>query len=107
MDQQPTREQQEEARELDTARNEMAFGMDVQQFMKTDIGRYLRKRANDHMEQAFQDFLHVDPTDHKAVVDVQVRGRTPAALLAWLGDAVSDGEAAELKFSELHAQGGE
>lgn len=104
---QPTREQQDEARELDEARNEMAFGMDVQQFMATAIGGYLKARANQHMQEAFQDFLTVDPTDHKAVVDIQVRGRTPAALLSWLGDAVANGEAAELKFSELHAQGGE
>ena len=96
-------ESQREQRDLQALRGEIAFGLDVEQFMGTPLGQYLRRRANDDIEAARDALVTVDPEDVKAVRKLQNDAMAAARFLVWLGDAVTAGENAQAAFKETPA----
>lgn len=77
------------------------LGLQVQQFMRTDAGRELARRANEELIAAQEALLETDlMTDdgRKAAAELQLRGRTASRVLTWLGDIVTEGENAEKAF---------
>lgn len=68
-------------------------------FLKGKVGRYLIDQALIDEEQAFQEFLEVDPQDAHAVRAIQERGRSPKVVIAWLQDAIRKGAAADQQLA--------
>lgn len=91
----------EEMREGDELRGRIAFGLDVQQFMGSNIGRYLQARANADIEEALEALKTADPEDPKAIRKLQNDVAVASSVLEWLGQAVTEGEQAERQFHEL------
>ena len=91
----------EEMREGAELRGRIAFGLDVQQFMGSNIGRYLQARANADIEEALEALKTVDPEDPKAIRKLQNAVAVASSVLEWLGQAVTEGEQAERQFHEL------
>lgn len=89
---------QQEQRNIEQMRAEVAFGLDVQQFMGTSMGRYLTARANAEIEAAKSELVDVDPEDHKAVRAIQNRAKVASMFLDWMGEAVTTGEIAQAEW---------
>ena len=91
----------DEQREGQELRSRIAFGLDVQQFMDTRLGRYLQDRANSDIETAIEALKTVDPEDPKAIRKLQNDVAVASNVLDWLGQAVTEGEQAERQFNEM------
>lgn len=89
-----------DTKDVATIRAEIAFGFDVEAFMKTDIGRYLTARANDEIEKALDALAEVNPEDPKAIRAIQNDLKCAQRFLSWMGEAVSVGENAQSTFIE-------
>jgi hypothetical protein len=95
-----------EERDVNGLRGRISLGAETEEFMRTSVGRALQARAQREMQEAFETFTGVDPTDTKAVMEAQLKYLIPAAVLSWFGDIVSDGANAEEEFRQLDAHNG-
>lgn len=83
---------QQEDRELTQIQAQIAFGLDVQAFMKSSIGVYLTSRANTEIFAALEALKTVDPEDAKAIRKLQNDAKCAESFLLWMGEAVTEGE---------------
>lgn len=97
---------EQEDRDLQDVRGRIAFGLDVQSFMGSPIGRRLTARANAVIAQAQEDLGTVDAEDPKAIRALQNKITAASYFLEWLGEAVTEGEQAESTFINADAQQG-
>lgn len=67
------------------------FGKQVDQFMSTDIGRYLLDRSDDEAVKALTAFKTCDPTDVNTVIKLQNIIKQSENFRLWLDEAVTDG----------------
>lgn len=86
--------------ETQQIRNQIAFGMDCRAFMESQMGEYLAARANADIEAATEALKTVDPEDPKAIRALQNAVKVGESFLIWMGEAVTNGENAELTFIE-------
>lgn len=70
------------------------FGRQVEHFLRSDIGTYLRQRAQDQHDEAVKALKKANPTDVAAIIDAQLKANVADAVLVWLGDAIAAGESA-------------
>ncbi len=85
----------EQDQELHQIRSTIEFGLDVQQFMGTNLGRFLRAKANAQIESAHEALGSVDPEDPKAIRKLQNDAAVASLFLHWIGEIVTEGENAE------------
>lgn len=90
----------QELRDLTQTRAQIAFGLDVQAFMRSEIGEYLTQRANDHREAALEALAAADPEDTKGIRQLQNVVQCAQDFLLWMGEAVTEGENAQATFVE-------
>lgn len=81
-----------EANDLQLAFAEARFGVTVEEFLSSDIGRYLMGRADADLEDARTQLETVPPEQLKAA---QLKAAVPRAFKSWLEDALTNGHVAE------------
>lgn len=67
------------------------FGKQVEEFVSSEIGRYLLARAAEQRENAQLDFLKVQCDNATAVREIQNRILVADSVVGWLKDAIGDG----------------
>lgn len=67
------------------------FGMEVEAFVQSRLGRYLIGRADEEAADALEALKHVDPEDAKAIRELQNRIYRVESINYWLADAVTAG----------------
>lgn len=67
------------------------FGRQVEQFLNTEVGKYLVCRANDEVAKAVFDFKNCCPTDAVEVQSIQNRMKQGENFIEWISQAVNDG----------------
>lgn len=77
------------------------FGMEVEAFLQSEIGRYIASRAEAEVEGAVEAMKVVEPDDAKAIRGLQNTIRVAESVLYWLADAIQSGLNAQ---AELHEQ---
>lgn len=82
---------------------DVAFGFDVQAFLRSDIGRYLVARGESERLDALEALASVDPENSKAIRDLQFQIAVVDRWQYWLGEAVTTGETAQKQFIEQGA----
>lgn len=82
----------------------IAVGEACYDFFNTEVGRYLLLQASETEEQAFREWLEVDPEDAKAIREIQHKAAVPKLVIAWLRDAVKLGEAARQQAEQQIAE---
>jgi len=83
-------EQEEYSEVIAELRQTLEVGSAAKSFFDTIVGRYLLRQASLEEEQAFKEWLDVDPEDAKAIRLIQERARVPKLVFAWLRDAVRE-----------------
>lgn len=91
---------QQEQSDLTQIQAQIAFGLDVQAFMGSTIGRYLTARANNDIEAATDALKTVDAEDPKAIRKLQNEVKCAESFLLWMGEAVTDGENSQRTYIE-------
>ena len=78
------------------------FGRQVEDFCEGPIGQYLLTKARQESQDAADQLKLVDPEDATAVRALQHKARVADSILAWLGDAIHEGQAALEALKEDH-----
>jgi hypothetical protein len=71
--------------------NRAAFGKQVEEFWKSDIGAYMLRRINSEITEAFEEIKTVDPKDGKLVQNIQNKIYRAESIQGWLEDAIVSG----------------
>ena len=71
--------------------NRATFGKQVEEFLNTDIGRYMVARANEEKRRALLQIVTVDCTNAALVQNLQNAIIRADSIVSWLKDAVRDG----------------
>lgn len=78
---------------------DIAFGQDVEAFIKGQLGQYLIKRAEDDRASALEELAKADPEDEKAIRAIQFRIQVVDGIQQYFADAISKGQALEHQLS--------
>lgn len=73
----------------------VSFGIDIEAFLQSKIGRYLIQRAEADLNQALQGLKEVNPFDNEAIRLLQNTAWRAESVQQWLADAIQDGWNAE------------
>lgn len=76
------------------------FGITVEEFLNSEVGKYLVSRAERERETALTALLTADPEDKRKVIELQFQGRLPDLVMKWLADAVTSGRLAERELTQ-------
>jgi len=79
----------------DLALAEARFGIEVEHFLKTEVGRFLIGRAELDEREALEELGLVDPEDPKAIRAVQFKLQVARAVPRWIRDAIQSGRIAQ------------
>jgi hypothetical protein len=77
--------------QADVTMAEARFGIEVEQFLSSDIGRYMVGRAENEEHEALQALAQVDPIDAKKVERLQNQVWRARSIQQWLAQAVQAG----------------
>lgn len=67
------------------------FGEQVHNFMNTDVGKYIQRRAADQISEAVKELRECDPDNAGKVREYQNRADVAEHVVQWLQDAILDG----------------
>ena len=76
------------------------FGMEVEAFLQSRLGKYLSKRVQDTVDGAVEELKTVDPEDVKSVRAIQNTIRVAESVMYWLADAIQSGLNAQAELYE-------
>jgi hypothetical protein len=82
----------------------IARGFDVEAFMRTDVGRYIRARASKELEDVQDALLEANAFDANEVRQLQLKGLVAARVLTYFADIVKEAEAAEQTHAQVYAE---
>lgn len=80
----------------------IARGFDAEAFMDSDMGRFIRARANEELHQAQDALVAVDAGDVKAIRELQLQARVAERVLTYFGDMTAEAKAAEQQHAVLY-----
>jgi hypothetical protein len=80
--------------------DKMQLGKEVADLLDSKIGRYLLDRAEQDQQSAYQEFKDADIEDAKAIRNLQKKVNAPGVAIAWLMDAIQEGEVARKLIEE-------
>ena len=71
---------------------EAKMGVDVETFLSTEVGRYLKGRAQQEVEDATHLFLTCDPErSHEVIKKAKAKAQAAQQVMTWLTEAYSAG----------------
>lgn len=76
------------------------FGIEVEAFLNSPIGRYLVRRAHQEVDEAVEGLKKADPTDVRRITELQNLIHRAESFDSWLAEAVQEGWAAEQALRE-------
>ncbi len=90
----PGEESDEAGREQ--VRREITFGMDMEIFMQSDVGKFLSRRAAAEIRELRKAFDTVEPTDAKKIAELQNAIAVRGMWREWIEGAIAEGTAAQM-----------
>jgi len=79
------------AREIEGLVDAAVLGKQVDDFMRSDVGRFLLQRAAEEQARGYEALRDVDATDARAVLRAQAEVWRAESIADWLGKSVIDG----------------
>lgn len=76
-----------------------AIGEAAKTFLQSGLGSHITQRASDEADAAMSALINVDPTNAAQVAALQLRIRVATQAIAWLTEAMAEGENA---LRQLH-----
>jgi hypothetical protein len=79
---------------------EAVLGRDAEEFLATDIGRYIVGRCEQDIAEAQDQLSRVSPWRKKRIQELQNQVWRAQSVRGWIGELVADGGAAEAALEE-------
>lgn len=76
------------------------FGAEVEQFLDSNVGKYLLQCATDEANSAMESLATVDAEDAKRIREIQNRIKVADLVVTWLRQAIVTGDVAQQKLRE-------
>jgi len=76
------------------------FGAQVEQFLDSDVGKYLTQKAQEDANAALGALAIVDPEDAKRIRALQNDVKIADLVISWLSEAIVRGDVAQQKLRE-------
>ena len=67
---------------------DIRFGAEVEQFLKTNVGRYLLGRSKQEVDECLLQLKEVDPCNSKAIRELQCTIKRNEGVEGWLSDVI-------------------
>lgn len=67
------------------------LGQQVENFLTSDVGKYLQARANRVYNAAIDEFKSCDPSDTAKIVKIQANIWKAEAFMTWLAEGIQEG----------------
>ena len=80
---------------------EAVLGRDAQEFLASEIGRYLLGRAQMDESEAMEALVSVKWWRRRRIIELQSRIYRARSVRSWLAEIISDGRSAESSLEEL------
>ena len=77
------------------------MGVDAETFIRTPLGKFLVKKAEDEIEAATQDLISADPDDVKSNTELRNRIHVARMFVVWLTDSINMGRSAHERLKEM------
>ena len=95
-------EQREIDQELQAKFDEIMLMEEGKSFLTSKLGIYLRDCALMDEEQAWKQWVDMDPTDSEAIMKLQFKAKVPNLVFSWIFDALRRGREAEELLEQEH-----
>lgn len=76
------------------------FGRQTQDFLNTDIGKYLVQCARIDYDKALEELKTVSPWRRRKIQDIQNKAKVAENFMGWIDDAIQSGKQAEIQIQE-------
>lgn len=93
--------------EIRTLLAEVQVGIKAEDFLRSDVGRYLRGRARLEADEAMDRLKVHDATDEKGIRALQNAAGIADRLEQWLDEAINGGRNAEEQIKQLESNPGD
>ena len=80
--------------------NEIDFGMEVEAFLDSSIGKFIIGRAEDEIDDSLEELKHVSPEDADKIRMLQNRIFRCESIQYWLAEAIQAGSNALRELTE-------
>jgi len=80
--------------ETETLFAEAMLGKDAEEFLKTDVGRYLAARADEEEREALEALSRVSPWRRRRISQLQAQVWRAQSFRGWLGEMIVTGRQA-------------
>lgn len=74
--------------ETEQLETDIRFGAEVEQFLKSNVGRYLLARSKQEIDAAMEKLKDVDPCNSKEIREIQTGIKRNENIEAWLADTI-------------------
>jgi hypothetical protein len=92
---------QDQIAERDELQRAIALGFSAEDFLESDLGRFIAERAEAERVSTIEELVSCDPFDSAAVARLQSRVAVTDAAMQWLADAVILGRQAQARLLQL------
>lgn len=82
----------------------VSIGADAEAFIKSSLGRAIKQRALDEIDQAVEELKTVDPTDAKKITELQNQIWRASAFIVWLAEIIQEGQNAEKDLNPEYSE---
>lgn len=90
--------EQLEAPEVRELLQQVELGLDVQQFLRSPVGKYLLQKADDERTDALAELVEANPEDSEGIRALQSTIKRADSIQFWLIEAVQAGKNAEAQL---------
>jgi hypothetical protein len=87
--------------ERDELENAIALGFSAEDFLESDLGKFVAEKAEAERVSAIEELISCSPFDSEAVSRLQSRVAVADAAMQWLADAVILGRQAQERLRQL------
>ena len=76
------------------------FGMEIQTFLQSSVGKYLLKRAEADREDGVAKLLEIDPSNMAKILMLQSQVKRADSIQHWMAEAIQQGIYAQQQLME-------
>lgn len=80
--------------------NQIDFGMQVEAFLGSEVGKYLIGRAEHDVEEATEQLKNADPENPKLIRTLQNKIKCAESIQYWMAEAIQSGHLAQMQLRE-------
>ena len=93
----------EENAELDFLFAEAKLGIAVEEWLASDVGKYMKGRAEGELEEIKRKLIELPEWQSSTAKQLQDRAKMLQTMMSWLAQAIDNGHASEMALQEAES----